>query len=155
MDALDLRKAAAALLTHQARLRSHPAWSPRGPLPAVSAVLPPHWLPADTGEAYALAGRADPPGRHGRVAGRSVAPRRPSPTARQCWRGVLVDAPESLAWDIAPGTEFECEIAFTFAQGLPAREQPYTEAEVAAAIGATRPSVELLAPRFAEPATPV
>ncbi len=153
MDDKDLRDAAAALLAHQAGLRFGPARAPRGPLPAVSTLLPSRWLPADTGEAYALQDALIR--QAGAVGGWKVGgATAPQPNCAPVLSRVLVDAPEALAWDIAPGTEFECEIAFTFAHDLPARAQPYTEDEVAAAIGTTRPSVELLAPRFAEPATP-
>lgn len=152
MDAHALQDAAAALLAHRARLRSGPALAPRGPLPAVSAVLPPHWLPADVHAAYAL---QDAWIRQaGAVGGWKVGgATAPEPNCAPVPARVLVEAPAALDWDIAPDTEFECEIAFTFARDLPARAQPYTQDEVAAAIGATRPSVELLAPRFAEPQT--
>lgn len=150
MDALHLQDAAATLLAHQARLRSSPVEAPRRPLSAVSAVLPPVWQPADTAEAYALQDALIR--RAGAVGGWKVGgATAPQPNCAPVWSRVLVEAPEALDWDIAPGTEFECEIAFTFARDLPARAQPYTQDEVAAAVGATRPAVELLAPRFAEP----
>ncbi len=45
----------------------------------------------------------------------------------------------------------EPEIAFVIARDLPARAQPYAEAEVRAAVGAARLALELIGPRYAEP----
>lgn len=45
----------------------------------------------------------------------------------------------------------EPEIAFVIARDLPPRAQPYTEAEVRAAVGTARLALELIGPRYAEP----
>jgi 2-keto-4-pentenoate hydratase len=45
----------------------------------------------------------------------------------------------------------EPEIAFAMARDLPPRAQPYTEAEVRAAVGAAHLALELIGPRYADP----
>lgn len=55
-----------------------------------------------------------------------------------------------IAGDMA---RIEPEIAFVMARDLPPRAQPYTEAEVRDAVGAARLVLELIGPRYAEPAT--
>jgi 2-keto-4-pentenoate hydratase len=51
------------------------------------------------------------------------------------------------------GARIEPEIAFVLAKDLPPRAEPYTEAEVRAAIGETRLVLELMGSRYADPAT--
>ena len=53
---------------------------------------------------------------------------------------------------IAGNARVEPEIAFVLARDLPARATPYDEAEVRAAIGESRLVLELMGPRYAEPA---
>lgn len=48
----------------------------------------------------------------------------------------------------------EAEIAVRLARGLPARDQPYAEAEVLAAIGSLHPAIEVLDSRFVDPDVP-
>lgn len=48
----------------------------------------------------------------------------------------------------------ETELGFTMARPLPARNAPYTEEEVAEAVGALVPCVEVVATRFASPPVP-
>ncbi len=45
----------------------------------------------------------------------------------------------------------ETELAFVLAKDLPAREQPYTEAEVDAAVGSVHAALEICANRYADP----
>ncbi len=45
----------------------------------------------------------------------------------------------------------EAEIAFCFGQDLPPRKEPYTRAEVVAAIGSCHPAIEILETGFADP----
>src|SRR6185295_15814954 len=47
--------------------------------------------------------------------------------------------------------QIEPEIAFVLAKDLPAREAPYTEAEIDAAIGEARLVLELISSRYSEP----
>lgn len=147
MNDKDFEDGAAALLAHRAALRACAAAAPREPLRTAADVLGASRMPADTREAYAL---QDALIRLvGEVAGWKVGgARAPEPNcapvfAECCWADA---AP--LPFAIASDTEFECEIAYTFSRDLPARDRPYTEHEVAAAIGATRAAVEILAPRF-------
>jgi 2-keto-4-pentenoate hydratase len=51
------------------------------------------------------------------------------------------------------GARIEPEVAFVLAQDLPPRREPYTEAEVRAAIGETRLVLELMGSRYADPAS--
>jgi 2-keto-4-pentenoate hydratase len=53
---------------------------------------------------------------------------------------------------IAGKARVEPEIAFVLARDLPARAVPYDEADVRAAIGETRLVLELMGPRYADPA---
>jgi 2-keto-4-pentenoate hydratase len=53
---------------------------------------------------------------------------------------------------IAGKARVEPEIAFVLARDLPARATPYDEADVRAAIGEARLVLELMGPRYAEPA---
>ncbi|MEQ3626243.1 MAG: hypothetical protein ABNH26_13575 [Celeribacter sp.] len=53
--------------------------------------------------------------------------------------------------DVPPqGFDAEIETAFVFAQELPKRDRPYTQDEVAQAIGAVHLAIELVAARFAD-----
>ena len=45
----------------------------------------------------------------------------------------------------------ECEIGFRFARALPARDAPYGEAEILAAIGSCHATIEAVDPRFTDP----
>lgn len=45
----------------------------------------------------------------------------------------------------------EPELAFVLAKDLPAREQPYTEADIAAAVGSVHAALEICASRYAAP----
>ena len=47
----------------------------------------------------------------------------------------------------------EAEFAYEMARGLPARPEPYTAEEVAAAVGAVRPAIELAAARYRDRTT--
>jgi 2-keto-4-pentenoate hydratase len=53
---------------------------------------------------------------------------------------------------IAGKARIEPEIAFVMGTALPRRSTPYSEAEVRAAIGETRTVLELIGPRYADPA---
>jgi 2-keto-4-pentenoate hydratase len=53
---------------------------------------------------------------------------------------------------VAGMARVEPEIAFVLGRDLPARAAPYDEAEVRAAIGETRLVLELMGPRYADPA---
>lgn len=50
-----------------------------------------------------------------------------------------------------PGMMVEAEIAVMLAHALPAREAPYTERDILAAIAGAHPAIEVLHPRFADP----
>ena len=142
--------AAAALLAYQASLRDTPTAATRHALAPASQVLAAVSLPTNTREAYAL--QDELIRQTGEVAGWKVGgARAPEPNCAPVFASVLWDDATPLPFDIAPETEYECEIAFTFARDLPPRAQPYSETEVAGAIGSTRAAVELLAPRFAPP----
>ena len=54
---------------------------------------------------------------------------------------------------IAGKARIEPEIAFVIGRALPPRAQPYAQDEVRAAIGETRMAIELIGPRYANPAT--
>lgn len=47
--------------------------------------------------------------------------------------------------------KIETEVAFVLAKDLPAREQPYTEAEVDAAVGSVHAALEICASRYTDP----
>jgi 2-keto-4-pentenoate hydratase len=51
------------------------------------------------------------------------------------------------------GARIEPEVAFVLAHDLPPRTEPYTEAEVRAAIGETRLVLELMGSRYVDPAS--
>lgn len=63
------------------------------------------------------------------------------------WKSTIHSGPKcpALSGSIEP------EIAFVLAQDLPSRAEPYSEAEVRAAIGETRLVLELIASRFQQP----
>lgn len=55
--------------------------------------------------------------------------------------------------DRDPGSvKVEPELAFVLAKDLPAREQPYTEADIDAAVGSVHAALEICASRYADPA---
>ena len=56
--------------------------------------------------------------------------------------------PMLVAGDVA---RIEPEIAFVIARDLPARGEPYADADVRAAVGSARLALELIGPRYAEP----
>jgi len=60
--------------------------------------------------------------------------------------------PVSL-WPKGERARIEPELAFFFGQDLPARAEPYTPAEVDAAIARTHMALELINSRYADPAT--
>ncbi len=153
MNDKDFEDGAAALLAHRAALRVSAAAAPREPLRTAADLLGAARMPTDTREAYALQDALIR--QAGELAGWKVGgARAPEPNcapvfAACCWADA---AP--LPGALAPDTEFECEIAYTFAHDLPARARPYSEEEVTAAIGTTRAAVEILAPRFVAAASP-
>jgi 2-keto-4-pentenoate hydratase len=54
--------------------------------------------------------------------------------------------------DVDTGSvKVEPELAFVLARDLPAREQPYTEADIDAAVGAVHAALEICASRYADP----
>jgi 2-keto-4-pentenoate hydratase len=65
----------------------------------------------------------------------------------------IVEAPYSFDAALFTEREVESEICFTFAGSLPPRGQPYTAAEVLAAIATCQPGIEVLQSRLAGPAT--
>jgi 2-keto-4-pentenoate hydratase len=152
MNTADIRDAARALLAHQARLREAPADSPRSALRSAADILAGDLAPPTATDAYAVQGEMIR--QAGAVAGWKVGgATAPEPNCAPVFASVLFEDGHSLPFTIAPETEFECEVAFTIGRDLPQRAQPYDESEVAAAISGTRAAVELLAPRFAAPAT--
>lgn len=147
MNEDEIDRAAAALLGHRVHLRDSPAGAPRNLLRTASDLLGASRMPADTREAYALQDALIQ--RTGDVAGWKVGgARAPEPNCAPVFASCLWSDASPLPFPIAPDTEYECEIAYTFTRDLPARGHPYSEGEVAAAIGATRAAVEILAPRF-------
>lgn len=147
MNDKDIENAAAALLAHRAALRAFPTSSPRRALGTARDLLDTSHMPADTREAYALQDALIR--QAGAVAGWKVGgARAPEPNCAPVFANCLWTDAAPLPFGIASDTEYECEIAYTFAHDLPTRERPYTEDEVAAAIGATRAAVEILSPRF-------
>lgn len=58
--------------------------------------------------------------------------------------------PAHLTQAECPDRMVEAEIAVLLAHGLPPREQAYTEADVAAAIGSAHPAIEVLQSRYAD-----
>lgn len=147
LTSLQIEKAAARLLAVRASLRTSPAGGLRSPLPSSSQLLPSPLAPQDESTAYAIQDtmiRALGP-----VAGWKVAGSRPhGPSCAPVFQDILHVGGDPLPWTIDPATEFECEIGFELGRDLPDQGRPYPSEEVAAAIRATRVTVELLAPRF-------
>jgi len=152
MDKKKTGDAAAALLAHRISLRAAPADTPSRALPTAAEVVGSDAMPANAQEAYALQDALIR--QSGAVAGWKVGgARAPEPNCAPVFASVFWNDKHPLPFEIAPDTEFECEVAYTFTRDLPPRARPYTEDEVIAAIGGTSAAVELLAPRFAAPTT--
>ena len=64
------------------------------------------------------------------------------------------EAPVTLPAKTFSPSLIEVEIAFRFASGLPSRERPYEEAEIADAIACAMPAIEIVAARAAVPTGP-
>jgi len=120
---------------------------------------PPGWRPGDLGEAYRLQSAvvAELGGGAGwKIAAITPEQRRtlgvPQPVASALPLATMHDASARaaglrLADFIAP--KIECEIAFQLRRDLPARAgEPYSRAEVAAAIEAMRLAIEIVDPRW-------
>lgn len=139
--------AAAALLSHRARLRERAASTPATALPHAVAVLPPEQLPREAREAYAIQDALIR--RLGAVAGWKVGgARAPVPNCAPVFAHALWPDATAVPWPLEAATEYECEIAFTFARDLPGCGRPYDETEVADAVGATRAAIEILDARM-------
>ena len=71
------------------------------------------------------------------------------------YASTVSDSAPCLAWVRAGVVRTEPELAFVFAEGLPARGQPYSRDEVLAAVSGVRLALELIDSRFdAEPKPP-
>lgn len=86
----------------------------------------------------------------GATGGWKVAPPKDngSPRCSPILMSRIFDSPAVLRLADLPAPEVEVEIAAHFARDLPKRNEPYTMAEVMAAIDFARPAIEVLSPRF-------
>lgn len=126
------------------------AWQANEPLGAVPAEL----VPTTAADAYAaqsaLVERLAP--RLGGIVGWKVGA--PSPTAEPNAAPLLADlvqpSPARMGGKRLRVRGLEAELAFRFGTSLPPRAQPYSEAEVAAAIASVHPAIELVESRIAD-----
>ena len=113
--------------------------------------LPDEYLPADAAEAYAVQDAVSQA--LGAVGGWKVGTRGPgeqpscAPMPAQC----IFAAPYHFFDLLTAGSRgVEVEIALRMKHDLPARRQPYTRAEVLAAVATVHPAIELASSRYTE-----
>jgi 2-keto-4-pentenoate hydratase len=124
------------------------------------AVLPEDLRPSNLAEAYALqdilALSCSP------IGGWKIGAPSPDATPLFCpmplWGGFArAGNPASIPGSTKISSHFhrmrgvEAEIAFVLGEDLPRREQPYTQDEVAAAVGSAHPAIEILESAFLDP----
>ncbi len=124
--------------------------------------LPPPLVPADAAEAYAVAAMVE--ARLGwaplgwKVAGTNAAMRArlrlPEPIFGRSYARFRYDAPVRLPRADLLDPIIEAEFLFHLGQDLPPRVEPWSEAEVAAAVGAVHAGVEVAECRFPAAALP-
>lgn len=113
--------------------------------------FPEDLLPETPEEAYAI--HAATMKDLGEVAGWKLAVSRPggTPKASPIPQSRVLPSPATIVRSDLHAERAETEIAVRFSSDFPDRIQPYTQEDVAAAIGALCPAVELLASRFQNP----
>ncbi len=114
--------------------------------------LPEEWAPADEAAAYEVQHRVM--AALGEIGGWKVGaagPGAPPNCAPMPLEGITATgAPLPAVADGVP-LLVEAEVAFRMAESLPPRTEPYTEEEVATAIGTAHPAIEWLRSRFRDP----
>lgn len=126
------------------------------------AALPPHLVPADAAEAYAVAAlvedRLDWTPLGWKIAGTNEAMRErlrlPEPIFGRSYARFRYDEPVRLPHCDLLDPIIEAEFLFQLGRDLPPRAEPWSEAEVAAAVAAVHAGVEVAECRFPATALP-
>ena len=116
------------------------------------ADLPPELRPADRASAYAI--QHEVAKSFAAIGGWKVSPFLPDgpPFCGALPAAGIMPSPATLSSAVYTMRGVEAEVSVRIARDLPPRQKPYTRAEVAAAIAAFHPAIEVLQSRFLEPA---